>query len=77
MNTTWKYWQSSSSAQRFASHAARAEPWHLGQWRAMLSGRGGELIRVIDGPVGGELVRSLRYFAGLLEQVHPERMPGG
>jgi hypothetical protein len=33
VNTTWKYGTGSNSACRSASHAARAGPWHFGQWR--------------------------------------------
>jgi hypothetical protein len=33
VNTTWKYGTGSNSAWRSASHAARAAPWHFGQWR--------------------------------------------
>ena len=33
VKTTWKYGTGSSSASRSASHAARAGPWHFGQWR--------------------------------------------
>jgi hypothetical protein len=33
VNTTWKYGTGNSSAERAASHLARALPWHLGQCR--------------------------------------------
>jgi hypothetical protein len=33
VKTTWKYGTGSNSACRSASHAARAGPWHFGQWR--------------------------------------------
>ena len=33
VNTTWKYGTGKSSAERAASHFARALPWHLGQCR--------------------------------------------
>ena len=33
VKTTWKYGTGNSSAERAASHLARAFPWHLGQCR--------------------------------------------